>query len=476
MKYIRFFKLQCVCAVLLISVGSSFTACTDNIVLKEVDETFFATSDELTGYLSDVNGKRRFTSVEFRSEGSTLFYLKASRKPMHDCTLTMEYDLKALQEYNAENQSTYEAFPKELVTLDANGVFTLKAGERKSSDIKVTYNSDGSLSTENSYVIPLRIKVTSGELKLPDEEAVRLIFLKDLTGIPDCHKASGVKVFSCMEINDTNPLNNLSFTLKSTGQPLIDVLILFSGNVNYNSETGNVYVYNNENIQAMLDNSEHYLKPLRDRGMKIVLGLMGNHDRAGLANLSTETAKKFALEVKGICDAYQLDGVFLDDEWSQYESGDNITPGFVEASSEAASRLCYELKKAQPDRWVIPFGWSYMGLILEVDGLQMGEFVDYTLPNYGDYSGDIDLTEQFPGLPKGNIGHASMEFARGMMWPEENLRKMRMDGYLTNMIFAMDPYRENFESEQLPTMRAMARAFHDDELVFDGIKYPKDWK
>lgn len=142
-----------------------------------------------------------------------------------------------------------------------------------------------------------------------------------------------------MEVNDANPLNNLSFTLKSNGKPLVDALIIFSANINYNVETGRVYIFNNENVQALLDNREHYLKPLQDRGIKVILGLLGNHDRSGVANMSKETAQVFAQEVKAMCDAYKLDGIFIDDEYSAYETS-NITPGFVYPSREAAARLC----------------------------------------------------------------------------------------------------------------------------------------
>ena len=44
------------------------------------------------------------------------------------------------------------------------------------------------------------------------------------------------------------------------------------------------------------------------------------------------------------------------------------------------------------------------------------------------------------------------------------------------MIFAMDPYRLNFEYQQLPSMQDIAKVFFDDELVYDGVKYPKDWE
>ena len=274
-----------------------------------------------------------------------------------------------------------------------------------------------------------------------------------------------------MEVNDANPLNNLSFTLKSNGKPLVDALIIFSANINYNVETGRVYIFNNENVQALLDNREHYLKPLQDRGIKVILGLLGNHDRSGVANMSKETAQVFAQEVKAMCDAYKLDGIFIDDEYSAYETS-NITPGFVYPSREAAARLCYEVKKAQPERWVVVYAYNITYYLPAIDGMQSGEFVDYALHDYG---GSADLSSAFPGMPKSNMGLYSQEFGKGSTASESDLRSMREKGYLSNMIFAMDPYHANFGWIQIPAMERMARAFYDDELVFDGIKYPKDW-
>lgn len=116
--------------------------------------------------------------------------------------------------------------------------------------------------------------MTSGNLNLVQEENTWLIFVTDKTGMPDCNKASGFKIFSCMEVNDTNPLNNLSFTLKNSKKLLIDALIMFSGNMMYNRETGQVTMKYNGNVQALLDKYDHYLKPLQDRGMKVLMGIM----------------------------------------------------------------------------------------------------------------------------------------------------------------------------------------------------------
>lgn len=475
MKYINYMNMKCRIAALVLA-GGLFTACSDDLTIGQVDESKYETAGSVMGYINDSYGKRMFTNVEFRSAGNVSLYLKTTAKLTAEATINVSYDETVLTEYNNKYGTSYEVFPKNKVTLENDGVIKMEAGTVQSSEMKVSYVSDGSLDSDKSYVIPLRMKVTSGNFKLGEEDQIRLVFVKDLSGIPDCNKyvdgKPGVKVFSCMEVNDTNPLNNLSFTLKSNGKPLVDCLIIFAANINYNKETGRVYINNNENVQALLDNREHYLKPLQDRGMKIVLGLLGNHDCSGVANMTKETAEAFALEVKAMCDAYQLDGIFVDDEYSNYEY-DDITPGFVQPSSKAAGRLCYEVKKAQPDRWVIAYAYGDTYALPEIDGVQSGEYVDYALHDYGE--GD-DLGDNFPGMPKSNMGLYSQEFNRGNFARDSDLIEMRKNGYLSHMIFAMDPNRSNFESRQLPAMEKMAKIFYDDELVFDGVKYPKDWK
>lgn len=272
-----------------------------------------------------------------------------------------------------------------------------------------------------------------------------------------------------MEINDTNPLNNLCFTLKESGKPLVDILILFSANINYNNETGKVYVYNNPNVQHLLDNREKYLKPLQDRGMKVVLGLLGNHDRAGVSNLADETAKVFAQELKVICDSYQLDGIFVDDEYSAYQNP--VPVGFVSPSSAAASRLCYEAKQAMPDRLVCAYAYGSTSSLPDIDGHQSGEFVDYGIHDYG---GSSDLSSNYPAMPKSGMALYSQEFNRGYWTADSNLENMRNDGYGSHMIFAMDPFRNNFD-RQKQAMESIADKLFDDELVYDEKPYKKDW-
>lgn len=57
---------------------------------------------------------------------------------------------------------------------------------------------------------------------------------------------------------------------------------------------------------------------------------------------------------------------------------------------------------------------------------------------------------------------------------EDELRSLRRDGFGAHMIFAMDPFRKNFDT-QLWAMQNIARALFDDELVYDNKPYRKDW-
>jgi hypothetical protein len=448
-------------------------ACADDIVIGNVDQDNYAThtGGESLAYVADQDGNQQYSTAEFRGSGSTTLFLKTAKSDGADNLIAYTYDKAALDAYNTATGNAYEAMPQALVTLPDGGADLLPAGQKRSAGIAVGYQSGPELDAGKSYVIPLRVSITSGNLKLPEGTGTHLIFVKDLTGTPDCAKASGVKLFSCMEVNGTNPLNNLCFTLKNSGKYMVDYVILFSSNINYDAARGRAYLFHNENVQAILSNREKYLKPLKDRGMKVILSILGNHDRAGVANLSEEMARDFAREVKATCDAYDLDGVFLDDEYSEY-----ITPpppGFVSPSNAAAARLYYEIHKLQPDRANIAYVYSRTSSLPAVEDLESGYFVDYALHDYG---GSYDLSSQYPGMPKERMGLHSQEFARGRWASETNLQNMRANGYLAHMIFAMSPTTGNFQSQQLPAMEKIARALYDDECVYDGQPYQVDWK
>lgn len=478
MKYLNLLKLQCM--ALLMLGGLFISSCTeDDMTVGTVDEKLYEFHGDLLGYLTDSQGKQLASNVEFRSSGDLLLYLNLTKKTTSDCAVSVVYDENVLEDYNVRNSASYELFPQSQVMLPEEAVLEVKAGEKKSSPLQISFVSNGELSMDKKYVIPLKINVISGNLDLVQEENTWLVFVTDKTGMPDCNKASGVKIFSCMEVNDTNPLNNLSFTLKNSKKLLIDALIMFSGNMMYNRETGQVTMKYNANVQALLDKNEHYLKPLQDHGMKVFMGIMPDHDGSGLCNLAPETCREFALEIKAMCDAYNLDGIFLDEEYADYNDYNLYltVPGFVRPAASACSRLAYEVHKLQPEKDIVVYAYGTIFSLpsIYVDGrtIQSGEYVTYAVRDYG-VAGN--MSSSFPGLPKSNMGLYSQEYTGRFIAKKSQLQWMVDGGYKTHMIFAMDPYRLNFEYQQLPSMQDIAEVFFDDELVYDGVKYPKDWE
>lgn len=450
----------------ILLAAASLTACEDEVMIGKANNPNLSVPGEVV-YVTDPDGKRLFTHIDLRDTKDIPLYVNTPKALKRDCNIAFVYDETVLAEYNAANGTSYEAVPKSMVSLTNDGITRLEAGNTISQPMTVTVTSDGSLDNDKGYAIPLRASVNNGETALTKNSSSRLIFVRDLTGLPDATKTvlkdgvevPAVRTMMCMEVNDMNPLEVTSYTLKNSGKMYYDAVMLFAANINYNEETGRVYVNCNENVSAILANRDHYLQPLQDRGIKVYLSILGNHDRANVNNLADETARYYAQEIKNYCDVYKLDGVFYNSEY-----GSPISPapeGFVNPSYTAAARLFYEVKKLQPHRDNIIYTYDFSSLP-SVDGVQPGEYMDFIWTNYG--GGPIDPAD-FPGVPKFNLGHYSWEFTQGSTYG--NLSQLRNDGYGLHVHFG-NRMRQS-------AMRNSARAFYDDDLVYDGKTYPKDW-
>lgn len=151
----------------------------------------------------------------------------------------------------------------------------------------VTLAAGSELQEGTTYLLPLKATSSTEGITLSEKAQHAVYLVKDLRAQGDAYKGpDAVRNVCYFEVNDTNPLNALEFVLKDSGKLFFDDIILFSANINYNAETGRVYVLNNPNVQFLLDNNEQFLQPLRKRGMKVILGILGNHDAAGVAQLS----------------------------------------------------------------------------------------------------------------------------------------------------------------------------------------------
>lgn len=473
-------------SLLCMAAAASMAACdNDDLYLGSADTDVLGGADGNVVYVTDAIGNSDASVFTFTGSGTFNLYAQTSKAISGNCSVTFNYNADVLEAYNAANGSNYQAVPQSMVSFGNNGVASFSAGTLKSSALPVTVSGQGQLDPETVYALPMSFTVANGAAV--DGKNSMVVLLRDTSTFPGADKTyngdPAMKLMAVLEVNGFNPLNTIGFKTATTGKQLFDIVVLFSANINYNEQTGRVYVSRNENVQAILDGRDKYLKPLQDRGMKVVLGILGNHDISGVSTLSPAASKLFAQEVKDVCDAYDLDGVFLDDEYTDYGGAQTTSnPLFQAQSYEACSRLAYDIKQAQPDRMVI--GYRYQGLYYgkTIDGVQPGEFFDYVV---NDYWVTSDPTETYPGLKQNQAGTGSWNCsdwsqcipANGSWTQRFSLTGMRDEGYGTMMVynFTNDPGYW-MTSYIVNDLNKTSQAFYGEDLSYDGVFYPVDWK
>lgn len=285
-------------------------------------------------------------------------------------------------------------------------------------------------------------------------------------------------LFNCIEVNNTNPLQTQNFRLKTSDKYFFDAVILFSSNINFSKKENVVYIHNNDNVQAILNHYDHYIKPLKDKGIKVILSILGNHDGSGLANMDDTRCRLFAKAIADTLDKYNLDGVFFDDEYSDYYSNDLNAMGFKGfqnyPSTACASRLAYETKKAIGDRWVIPYKYGAFNALAPVDGVNPAEFVDYVLLDYNQWPMWTSAQSAYPGIEKSQWGAGSINLSGYTNWTNHR-QNARTAGYGALMLYNLDQTAASFSYSYQDTMEKVANYYFNDELVVDNTRYTKDW-
>lgn len=464
---------------------TAFASCdNDDIYIGGADDNIIQSPKGNVVYLTDGNGHSDVGLVEFKDSYVLDLYLRSSKAIEGTASATLKYDLEVLNQYNDGAGSVVEAFPQSSVILPDNGKISITDGNLSSVAYKLEIKSNSSLNPTTTYAIPLSI--TPENAVMAGGEESYIVLVRDCSKFPGTEKLydgkPGMKIVGVIEVNDINPLNVMGFTLKDSGKQFFDIVVLFSANINYNSQTGRVYVSRNENVQALLDQREKYIKPLQDRGIKVVLGILGNHDIAGISTLQPNLAKSFASEVKDLCDAYELDGVFLDDEYTDYgEAASTTIPGFCAQSTEAASRMAYEIRKAQPSRLIISYRYEALFRAVAVDGMEPGEIFDLVLNDYGVTSNPVDT---YPGLRINQAGTGSWNCSDYLQWIPANgsyterfsLDGMREEGYGALMIFNFNCNPDYWLTPYIiRDMGNTAASFWNAELEYDNSWYNKDF-
>lgn len=203
-----------------------------------------------------------------------------------------------------------------------------------------------------------------------------------------------------VEVNNNSMLNVGKYTLANGGGNVFDVAVIFAANINYDAGTKAGTLYFNPNVQRVLDNAATQIRPLQQKGIKVVLSVLGNHQGAGFANFpSQQAASTFAKQLSDTVAKYGLDGIDFDDEYADY--GNN---GTGQPNAGSFVYLVSALRANMPDKIISLYNIGPAASRLSYGGVDVSSKFDYAWnPYYG--------TWQVPGiaLPKSKLSPAAVQ-------------------------------------------------------------------
>lgn len=230
---------------------------------------------------------------------------------------------------------------------------------------------------------------------------------------------SGPTSIAYVEVNNDELANVGRYTV-ANGANAFDVAIIFAANIN--SEDGKAVLVKNENVQRTLDQAATQIRPLQAKGIKVSLSVLGNHQGVGLANFTSKAAARdFAAQVAATVEQYGLDGVDLDDEYSDY--GVNGTP---QPNDQSIGWLVSALRADMPGKLISFYDIGPSSDALKTANPSIGKKLDYAWnPYYGTYTAPT-----IPGLPKSKLSAAAVDIQNTPQATAVTLaQRTKADGY-----------------------------------------------
>lgn len=468
MKYKNYIRIGLL-AITFGTVTSVFTACEDDIVIPNKDNSELETVDGVYGMVKSLAGARELTPISVFGDKAAAghVYFELTKAADKDVTVTFTVDQAALDAYNATHGTSYTMYPH--VTLANGGTATVKSGEKKSAPVELTIQAGGSVGS--TYAVAVSATANDGvEMSAANQMYVYLV--KPQPAIPDSRKGD-ILTHCFVEVNDENILNLGEYTMKKSGKPFFDVVSIFAANINQDAETGRVRVFCNDKVSFLLENADKYIRPLQAKGIKVTMTILGNHDEAGMGNLSEAAAKDFAQELKAFLDIYGLDGIDFDDEYTNYNNT-NPGPGFEKRSRANFARLVYECRQAFGDKLIGVYEYGSLDSPDgEVEGMKVGAIVDYMA--YGYYQnqnpdGAFGREEShFENLPKSKYAPLPWKINDELKggwdgFDKSKFQKVKDEGYGVQMFYNPKPLMYQYYT----LLTEISKILFEDEVEWSG--------
>lgn len=214
---------------------------------------------------------------------------------------------------------------------------------------------------EGTFVLPLVLKSGEKELGVQFVEVIKHPAADfDMAWLDRTPSVTEPRLIAIIETAENDLRNAGNYVLYPNGtaqpetrRPLFDMTVIFSANMNWDAINGKPVLYYNESVRRILDNRDVFVKPLQDKGIKVLLSIMPNHQAIGFSNLDITgertMIKDFASDIHEAVTQYGLDGVMFDDEYANYpETAESEQPGRPMIQMGSFHFLIKELRDLMP--------------------------------------------------------------------------------------------------------------------------------
>lgn len=261
--------------------------------------------------------------------------------------LTKKYaDFKGISLYKLLDKSKYTLPQSVTINKNQNSVPV---------SIKIENPDKG------TYVLPLVLKADNKEIGVQFVEIVNSAdFIIDMSWVERIPTVEEPRMVAIVEAAENDLRNIGNYMLYPYGEsrpekkrPLFDMAVIFSANMNFDEFSCKPVLFYNDDVKRILNNIDIFVRPLQDKGIKVLLSIMPNHQGIGFSNLDISNDRKmikdFAADIYNDINKYGLDGVMFDDEYADYpESVESVQPGRFMIQMGSFHFLIKELRDLMP--------------------------------------------------------------------------------------------------------------------------------
>lgn len=270
-----------------------------------------------------------------------------------------------------------------------------------------------------------------------------------------------MKMIAYVETNDWDIRNMGQLILKDSKKPVFDYVVLFAANMNYDAVKGKRYVAFNDKLQPIINNPDLYIKPLQDRGIKVIIDILPNHQGVGYENFqSYEDAKEFVMDMKEWTEKLGVDGWDIDEEYAGY----GRVPSLRTHGTKSVFWFLQAFKDVMPDKMLTLYEYGLNLYGKDEYGKTANDYIDFAVSNYGasweSYNISLDKFAAY-----------SVEANWGLSGLDYNARRNIEDGNAGLMFFSI----HGTEIQSGSAVRALSEAtkvFYGEDCVFSGKYYP----